>query len=193
MVEWFFNYSIRRQCIVFLSSLVVLFEGSLFEWRWLIYWGDFMVGGGGDFPGGNFPRGQLSGGQLSGGAIIQGAIIRGGAIFVGGNYPRTVLLFDVFKHLLLKKSDVLKTCWKSKFLGKKIWRKSLALKSKMVQGIFGKTLFWHYYLQLSFFCKSLSQISFKLFCSRDKRLLSEFLRKWGWFHVHNERFPRYLG
>ena len=49
-----------------------------------------------------------------------------------------VLLFDVFKHLLLRKTDVLKTCRKSKFLGKKIWRNMLALKSKKVQGIFGK-------------------------------------------------------
>ena len=50
-----------------------------------------------------------------------------------------VLLFDVFKHLLLRKTDVLKTCRKSKFLGKKIWRNALALKSKNVQGIFGET------------------------------------------------------
>ena len=50
-----------------------------------------------------------------------------------------VLLFDVFKHLLLRKTDVLKTCRKSKFLGKKIWRNALALKSKKVQGIFGET------------------------------------------------------
>ena len=50
-----------------------------------------------------------------------------------------VLLFDVFKDLLLKKTDVLKTCRKSKFLGKKIWRNALVLKSKKVQGIFGRT------------------------------------------------------
>ena len=50
-----------------------------------------------------------------------------------------VLLFDVFKNLLLRKTDVLKTCPKSKFLGKKIWRNALALKSKEVQGISGKT------------------------------------------------------
>ena len=49
------------------------------------------------------------------------------------------LLFDGFKHLLLRKTDLLKTCWKSKFLGKKVWRNALALKSKKVQGIFGKT------------------------------------------------------
>ena len=49
-----------------------------------------------------------------------------------------VLLFDVFKHLLLRKTDVLKTCRKSKFLGKKVWRNALALKSKKVQGIFEK-------------------------------------------------------
>ena len=50
-----------------------------------------------------------------------------------------VLLFGVSKHLLLRKTDVLKTCRKSKFLGKKIWRNARALKSKKVQGIFGKT------------------------------------------------------
>ena len=50
-----------------------------------------------------------------------------------------VLLFDVFKHLLLRKTDVLKTCRKSKILGKKIRRNALALKSKKVEGIFGKT------------------------------------------------------
>ena len=49
-----------------------------------------------------------------------------------------VLLFDVFKHLLLRKTDALKTCQKSQFLGKKIWRNAIALKSKKVQGIFGK-------------------------------------------------------
>ena len=31
-----------------------------------------------------------------------------------------VLLFDVFKHLLLGKTDVLETCRKSEFLEKKI-------------------------------------------------------------------------
>ena len=51
-----------------------------------------------------------------------------------------VLLFDGFKHLLLRKTDVLKPCRKSKFLGKKIWRNALALKSKKVQDIFGGTL-----------------------------------------------------
>ena len=50
-----------------------------------------------------------------------------------------VLLFDVFKHLLLRKTDVVKTCRKSKFFGKMIWRNALALKSRKVQGIFGKT------------------------------------------------------
>ena len=50
-----------------------------------------------------------------------------------------VLLFDVIKHLLMRKTDDLKTCRKNKFLGKKIWRNSLALRSKKVQGILGKT------------------------------------------------------
>ena len=51
-----------------------------------------------------------------------------------------VLLIDVFKYLLLRKTEVLKTCRKSKFFGKKIGRNAPALKSKKVQGIFGKTL-----------------------------------------------------
>ena len=50
-----------------------------------------------------------------------------------------VLLFDVFKHLLLRKTDIFKTCQKSKFLWKKIRRNALALENKTVQGIFGKT------------------------------------------------------
>ena len=79
------------------------------------------------------------------------------------------------------------------FLGKKIWRNALALKSKKVEDTFGETFFWKYRLQLPFLCKILSQISFNLFCLGDKRLLSEFLRKWGWFQGHNERFPKYLG
>ena len=108
------------------------------------------------------------------------------------NKRMRVLLFDVFKHLLLRKTDVLKNCRKSKFLRKKCWRNALALKSKKVKGIFGKPLFWHNYLQLSFVYKIVSQICFELFSSGDKRLLSEFLRKWGWFEGHNERFPKYL-
>ena len=50
-----------------------------------------------------------------------------------------VLLFNVFKHLLLRKTDVLKTYGKSKFLGEKISINALALKSKKVQDISGKT------------------------------------------------------
>ena len=108
MVEWFFDYSTWRQCIVFLSLLVVLFEGSLFEWERLFTGKTLWLGG--NFPGANFPQRQLSGGQFSSGTIILGvnfpggnylgAIIQGtvmrediiwGAIFLGGNCPRTEL------------------------------------------------------------------------------------------------------
>ena len=50
-----------------------------------------------------------------------------------------VLLFDVFKQLLVGKTDVLKCCRKSTFHGKKISRNALASKSKKVQGRLGKT------------------------------------------------------
>ena len=44
------------------------------------------------------------------------------------------------------RKTVLKTCRKSKFLGKKIWRNTRAKRYKVY---LGKPLFWHYYLQLS--------------------------------------------
>ena len=75
--------------------------------------------------------------------------------------------------------------WRSQnfdFLGKKISRNALASKSKTVEVIFGET-----------FILAFIQISYNLFCMGDNRLLSEFLRKWGWFHGRNERFPKYLG
>ena len=57
-----------------------------------------------------------------------------------------------------------------------------------------KHLFCHYCLQMSFVYKTVSQISFSLFCLGDKRLLSEFrkwdFRKWDWFLWHNERFSQ---
>ena len=43
------------------------------------------------------------------------------------------------KHLLLRKTDFLKTCQKSIFLGRKIWINAAALKSKKVQDILGET------------------------------------------------------
>ena len=44
-----------------------------------------------------------------------------------------------------------------------------------------KRLFWYYCLQLPFTNKTASQISFNLFSLGDKRILSKFLSKWGWF------------
>ena len=39
----------------------------------------------------------------------------------------------------------------------------------------GKRLFWHYCLQLSFVYKTMSQISFNLFCSGDKKFYQSSL------------------
>ena len=72
-----------------------------------------------------------------------------------------LLLFDVFKHLHLRKTDVFKTCRKSTFLGKKIGRNALALKSKKVQVIFWKTFVLALLSSAVFLL--VSQISFKLF------------------------------
>ena len=46
--------------------------------------------------------------------------------------------------------------------------------------------------QLSFVYKTMSQISFNLFRSGDEMLLSDFMRKWSWFHGHDVRFPKNL-
>ena len=62
-----------------------------------------------------------------------------------------VLLFDVFKHLLLRKTDVLKTCGKSKVSWRENLKKCTALKSKKVQGIF-KKMFILALLSLAVFC-----------------------------------------
>ena len=62
------------------------------------------------------------------------------------------------------------------FLGNKIWRNALALKSRKVQGIFGETFI-------------LALLSSILFCSGGKRHFLGFLRKLGWFHNRNELFP----
>ena len=48
-------------------------------------------------------------------------------------------LFDVSKHLLLRKTDVLTYIWKSKFIGNKICRNALVLQSEKVQDILGQT------------------------------------------------------
>ena len=86
-----------------------------------------------------------------------------------------VLLFDIFKHLLLRKTDVLETCRKSKFPGKKIWRNARLWQAKKYKLYSGKRLFLHYYLQLSFVCKTVPEISFKLFCSEIKGFYQSFL------------------
>ena len=90
----------------------------------------------------------------------------------------------------MRKTDVLKAIRKSKFLWKKIWRNAPALKSNIYSW---KRLFWHYWLHLFFVYKTVPQISFKLFCSGDKKLLWEVLRKWDWFQGHDERFLKYFG
>ena len=97
------------------------------------------------------------------------------------------------KHLLLTETDVLKTCRKDKLLGKKIWKNALALKGKTGQGIFEETFVLALLSSTVFPLQNRVSEFLNLFCARDKRLLSEFLRKWGWFQGHNECFPKYLG
>ena len=78
------------------------------------------------------------------------------------------------KHLVLWKTDVLKTLV---FSGRKFEDHALPLKSKKVQGIFGKTFILALSSSAVFIYKTVSQISLNLFWSGGKRFLSEFLRK----------------
>ena len=101
-----------------------------------------------------------------------------------------VFLFDAFNW---EKIAFSKLVGKVNFSERKFEELHKLWRAKRYKVFSGKRLFWHYYLQLSFVYKTVSQIFFELFCSLDKKLLSEFLRKWGWFQGHNERFPKYLG
>ena len=94
----------------------------------------------------------------------------------------SVLLFDVFKHLPLRKIDVRKTCRKSKFLGKKI---APPLKSKMVQGILGKRFILALLPSAVFRLEKRVSDFFIYFFLGDKRLSSEFLRKFDFRDIMN--------
>ena len=79
-----------------------------------------------------------------------------------------VLLFDVSKHLILRKPDVLKTCRKSKFLRKENWRNALALKKKKAQGKFGKTFMLRLLSKLFFVQKTCLIFLLNYFVSKIK-------------------------
>ena len=102
-----------------------------------------------------------------------------------------VLLFDVFKHLLLEKTDILKICRKSKFLGEKNLKKCTIFEEQKGTRCIRENV---YFGIIIFSCLSSAKqcLRFVLDCSTNKRLLSEFLWKWGWFQGHYERFPKYL-
>ena len=84
-----------------------------------------------------------------------------------------------------------KSVGKVNFL-EKIWRNTLTLKSKKVQGIWWKTFNLALLSSAVFHLQNRVSDFFKLLFSGDKRLLSEFLRKWGWYHGHNEISAKYL-
>ena len=71
------------------------------------------------------------------------------------------------KHLLLRKIDVLKTAF---FSERKFEEMHWIWRAKRYKLYSVEHLYWHYCLQLSFVYKTVCPISFKLFCSGDKRL-----------------------
>ena len=107
-----------------------------------------------------------------------------------------VLLFVVFNGCSSSIKEINRLIWKrmsniyywEKLTFPKFEEMNYPWRAKRYKVFSGQHIYWHYRLQLPFVYKAVSRISFKLFCSGDKRLLSEFLRKWGWQH-----FPKYLG
>ena len=79
------------------------------------------------------------------------------------------------------------------FFGKKFSKNALALKSKKVQDIFRETFILILSSLAVFLLKTLSWIFINVFRSGDKRILLDFMRKWGWFHGHNVSLPKRLG
>ena len=67
---------------------------------------------------------------------------------------------------------------KVNFSGRKFEEMQSLWRARGYKVYLGKRLFWHYYLQLSFVYKTVSQNSFKFFFSGDKSPLVEFLMKW---------------
>ena len=102
------------------------------------------------------------------------------------------LLFDVFNGCSLVKKQIdkgmshiyyweklafLKLIGEVNFLERKVEEMHQFWRAKRYKVYLGKRLFGHYCLELSFIYKIVPQISFNLFCSGYKRILSEFLRK----------------
>ena len=80
-----------------------------------------------------------------------------------------VFFFDVFKHLLLRKPDVLKTCRKSEFLRNFFLKKCTSFEEQKRYKVYsGKRLLWHYYLQLSFVYKTLLRFLLNCFVREIK-------------------------
>ena len=82
-----------------------------------------------------------------------------------------------FSKLRFSRKENLKKCTsfeeQKSILIKKIWWNVLALKSKKVQSIFGEPFILALSSSAVFYLKAMSQISFNLFCSGDKGLISE--------------------
>ena len=104
-----------------------------------------------------------------------------------------VLLFDTFNGCSSSIKELNRLIWKGMsniyyweiLTFSKLWfslkenlKKCANFKEQKRYKVYSRErLYWHYRLQHSFVYKSLSQISFKLFCSGDKRLLSDIILK----------------
>ena len=79
----------------------------------------------------------------------------------------------------MTKNDVLKTFRKGKQFGKKIRRNALALKRKKIQGMFAETFILALLSSAVFRLQDHVSGYLNLFCSGDRRLLLELLKKCG--------------
>ena len=164
------------------------YEGPIFK-LWRGSWGPtFKLWGGNRVPGPRVPGSWYHLYTMPGKAISVLLFMFFMDVLV--QLKKSIIMERNVKHLLLRKTDVPQS---SIFLERKFEEMHELWRAKRYKVCSGERLYWYYRLQLSFFHKTVSQISFKWFYSGYKMLLSEFLRKWGWFLGHNERFPKYLG
>ena len=98
-----------------------------------------------------------------------------------------ILQVKEFQKFTIEKLTLLKLRFSQKENLKKYARFEEQKDTRYIRGTFILTL------PFSAVNKFVSQISFNLLFSGDKRLLSEFLNNWGWFNEYNEQFFKYLG
>ena len=115
--------------------------------------------------------------EISGGTVFHSFMLKNLILIIRYNGK---LNFDLFNRINLHFIYLVAQNLKLDFIGKKVWKNALDLKSKIWSAkrykvYSGKRLSWHYRLQHPFFYKNESRTSFNFFRSGDQRLMPKQL------------------